>query len=210
MKIGSVVKILSLAVVLAPAGLQGSIINNSFETPVQSAGGFTYLPTGAGIGWVFTGNSGIAANSSPWYAGSAPDGVQAAFIQSGTNSGFSQSISLTVGDIYDFSFLDAERPSYPADTITVSLNSVVIGTYTPSTTTFTLQTTSQIVATSANETLSFVGVAAGPDSGSAIDNVTVADLGPSAAPEPGTLFLLVPALGGLAIVVRRRFTADRP
>jgi hypothetical protein len=213
MKFTNFARTVCLAAFIAPACLQASIIinNASFETPVQGAGGFTYNPTGVGIGWTFIGGAGIASNGSPWYVGAAPDGTQAAFLQvapSATPGAFSQSLALTVGDIYQITFLAAERNlSLPPDTFAVSLGGSGIGSFSPATTSFVLNTTSTIVATAASEVLLFQSTSPSTaDRDSAIDNVIITDLGP-AVPEPGTFFLLIPALGGLTVLARRRSKA---
>jgi hypothetical protein len=213
MKISAFTRCVGLAAFLLPACLQGSIIvtNFSFETPTLSSGAFVYNPTGVAVGWTFVGDSGIAANSSPFYAPVAPDGVQAAFLQvapSSTAGAFSQSISgLTIGDNYSITFFAAERSGFPTDVFTVSLGGTSVGSFTPSTTSFVSETGTTIAATATSETLLFQSTSSGTvDSDSAIDKVVITDLGPSAVPEPGTFLLLVPALGGLALFARRRST----
>jgi hypothetical protein len=215
MKVSAFLRCVGFAAFVLPACLQGSIIvtNYSFETPLLSAGGFSYNPTGAGIGWTFTGSSGIAAINSPWFNVTAPNGTQAAFLQASTAQNptvgaFSQTISgLTIGDVYQISFdaaLRSETVNYPPDVFSVSLGGTSGGSFTPASKSFVLDTTSSIVATSTSETLLFQSLSSGAvDSDSIVDAVTIADLGPS-VPEPGTFLLLVPALGGLALFARRR------
>jgi hypothetical protein len=99
--------------------------------------------------------------------------------------------------------------SYPADVFSVSLGGTSVGSFTPSSSAFTLDTTTTIVATAMSEVLLFQSTSSGSiDSASIIDAVAVTDLTPTpGVPEPGTFFLFAPALGGLALVVRRRLNA---
>ncbi|MBK7743710.1 MAG: fibronectin type III domain-containing protein [Betaproteobacteria bacterium] len=56
--------------------------NLGFEAP-SLAGGFQYAP--GGVGWVFSGNTGITGNGNAFTSGNpaAPEGVQVAFVQQG-------------------------------------------------------------------------------------------------------------------------------
>src|ERR1700692_1111684 len=98
---------------------QASIIisNPSFEIPSLGAGGYSYNTPGAT--WVFANHSGEAATGSPWFSGSPPDGVQAAFLQNllgdaaGSDS-ISQSLGLTIATSYQFTFSAALRPGFQA------------------------------------------------------------------------------------------------
>ncbi len=65
-----------------------------FETPAQSAGGFTYRP--AGSGWTIEGAAGLARNASPWFVNNAPEGSQAVFLQSNNSAGAAGTISRSV------------------------------------------------------------------------------------------------------------------
>jgi hypothetical protein len=84
----------------------GALVNGSFEIPALVASGYRYNPTASGIGWVFSGNSGIQHNGSGWGAAAAPSGTQTAFIQ-GTGS-MSQPLTLKAGS-YTLSFQAARR-----------------------------------------------------------------------------------------------------
>src|SRR5208282_6019053 len=72
-----------------------ALVNASFEIPALGSG-YQYRPTAAGVGWTFSGNSGIQDNNSVWGAALAPDGTQTALIQS--TSTISQSLSLNAGN----------------------------------------------------------------------------------------------------------------
>jgi hypothetical protein len=212
MKTPNFARLCCLAAFVLPSALQGSIIvtNFSFETPLLSVGGFQYNPSGVGVGWSFVGDSGISHNGGPFFAGTAPNGVQAGFLQAtptDTVGAFSQSISgLTIGDNYSITFFTAERSGFASDAFSVSLGGTSVGTFNPASTSFILQTGNTIAATGTSETLLFQSTGIHlSDSASAVDNIVITDLGPS-IPEPGTFLLLVPALGGLALFARRRTT----
>ena len=83
-----------------------SLLNPGFESPVLSTGGYQYNATAADIAWTFSGNSGIERNGSPWGAAPAPEGMQAAFIQS--TGSISQTLSFGPGT-YTLAFMAAQR-----------------------------------------------------------------------------------------------------
>ena len=83
-----------------------SLLNPGFESPALSNGGYQYNATAADIAWTFSGNSGIERNGSAWSAAPAPEGVQAAFIQSTGSIG--QALSFGPGT-YTLSFMAARR-----------------------------------------------------------------------------------------------------
>jgi hypothetical protein len=153
-----------------------TVDNASFETPVQSSGGFTYGPTGTG-GWVFGGEAGIARNSSPWYINPAPDGNQAAYIQSnGSGAYFYQNINFPSAGAYVISFDIVRRnASYEGNDIDVRMDGVSIGSVSN-----TQQTTDNWATftftyncpSAGNHELRFVGTRAN-DRDSAIDRVRV-------------------------------------
>jgi len=105
-----------------PASAQ-TIVNAGFETPIVSGGNFTYNPSGPGVGWTFSGNSGISGNGSAFNVGNpnAPEGVQVGFVQG--IGFFSQAVSGFAAGTYAFSFDAAQRHSggggqtngYPTD-----------------------------------------------------------------------------------------------
>jgi hypothetical protein len=190
---------------------QASIIaNNSFETPSLGAGGFSYNTAGAS--WIFANHSGEAATGSPWFSGSPPDGVQAAFLQNlagdaaGSDSISQSLVGLTISTSYQFTFFAAMRPGYNADPFNVFLGSNNLGTFTPLSTTFASFTTAPVTASSTTMTLSFVTAGASPnDITSVIDNVGIQALG---VPEPGSFVLLgggLLALGSMFKLKRRNY-----
>jgi hypothetical protein len=113
-KVGSIIVFCALLQFTAPTGAKAAtIVDNSFETLSLTPGGFVNDP--AGTGWIFdpNGASGIASAGSPWLSVTAPDGTQAAFLQSCQSQGwFSQTISdLTVGETYEITFWPLSGPT---------------------------------------------------------------------------------------------------
>lgn len=200
-----------IGAILMPARARAGVVvtNASFEAPTYTSGNYAYDPTGV-PGWTFSGRAGISASSSPWFAGAPPDGSQAAFIQSApsTNGTISQTLTgFTAGQSYSVTFWIADRPSYSADPVTVSLGGTNLGTFTPTTTSFVQVTTSTLIASATSMTLVFTGAASSGDINSAIDLVSVSG-GSTPIPEPAGAALL---LAGISILyaVRRRKGAAR-
>lgn len=146
-----------------------------FETPSIGSGSYQYNPTGGS--WTFNGangnGSGIVGNGSAFLSPSAPQGVQAAFIQkTGT---ISQTISgFTPGINYTISFLAAERLNN-AQSWNVTVNGAVIGSFNPgSSATDYVNYSATFTATAATQTVAFVGTdLAGGDNTVFIDNVRI-------------------------------------
>lgn len=131
-----------------------SVADASFESPPQN-GGFTSNPSPSGV--AFSGNSGIASNGSAWEFVAAPDGIQEAFVQGGASPAtIAMSASgLTPGASYSVRFSMAQRAGYPPIPVTVSFNGTVLGTYTPSSSSFVQTTTAAFPASSDTGTLTF-------------------------------------------------------
>lgn len=194
---------------LALAGIaSGSVVYNySFETPVQSPDGFTYNPTDPN--WTFDGNSGVAAEGSPFFTVAPPDGDQAAFLQvygGGPASGdsISQTITLlTVGNAYQFTLWAALRPGFAVNDFDVTFGGTTIADVVPTSTNFVEFTTSAILATSTSEVLSFqsLDTAGSFDADSIIDDIGISNV--SGAPEPATLAMLGSGLIGMYWLRRR-------
>ncbi|HWD91571.1 MAG TPA: family 78 glycoside hydrolase catalytic domain [Verrucomicrobiae bacterium] len=145
-----------------------------FETPNIGAG-YQYNPTGGP--WTFGGTSpsgsGIVVNGSLFYNPTAPEGVQAAFIQEyGT---VSRSLpGFLPGTNYTVTFSAAERPNN-RESWNVKIDNTVIGSYNPSSsaTSYT-DYVATFTATAATHKLSFVGTdLAGGDNTIFIDNIRI-------------------------------------
>jgi hypothetical protein len=178
------------------------VINNSFEIPAFSSGGWSYYSGSPDGSWTYT-SAGVANENSPWFLGAPPDGTQAAFCQNACT--ISQSLSgFQIGQSYSVSFYMADRPGYNPIGIQVLLGGADLGTYTPvnGNTAFVPVTTTSTIANATTMTLSFNGVYSEGDVDTALDLVTVN--GATAAPEPSSMAGIV-AAGLLGLLARRRF-----
>jgi hypothetical protein len=191
-------------------------VNNDFQS-ADVGSNYLYNPTltdQGGSGWTFSsiGTAGGGSNDngaliygSEWYADTAPGGSQVAGLQqfSGSTSqaSISQEISgFTVGADYDVSLYMTERaylgknPS-AGDTIEVLLGGQVLGTFTPTTMTWTPVTTSVMQATATTMNLEFLSTSTGVLSTSEVDtlftDVSIFDPGdPTGVPEPASYLLV--------------------
>jgi hypothetical protein len=149
-----------------------SLVNASFEIPTLS-GGYQYNPSATGIGWTFSGSSGIQGNGSAWGAAPAPAGTQTAFIQSTGN--IAQTLSLNAGS-YTLSFQAAQRTCCVGpyvQPVKVTVDGTQIGSLvSPASPSFTAFSISFSVATSGAHTLAFTGTDL-TDKTTFIDNVTL-------------------------------------
>lgn len=197
-----------------------TIADNSFESPVVTNSNL-YIVDPTGIpGVTFNALSGIARNGSvflffPSYP--APDGSQAAFIQSnssGTGAVSLQVSGLVSGQSYTISF-DASAinstngPSfYPADPLTVSFNGTQLGgLYTPAVgttaNTFMSFTTPSFVAGGSTGLIAFTGSQSTPLEVSLLDLVTVNAVAVAGGvPEPATWAMMLVGFAGLGGTLR--------
>ena len=155
----------------SPSGIQ----NGSFESPPIAT--YAYRPSSS---WTFIGNAGIQHNGSPWGAPNAPDGVQTAFLQCGSNplgnGTISQVFTVPADGTYSISFYSALRAYRTSPTLmsfNVTMDGTNIGSFSPTSTAFSQFTTSQILLTAGSHTLSFVGTGTAPDTSDFIDFVTL-------------------------------------
>jgi hypothetical protein len=163
-------------VALAPV-LAAAVADPSFEVPDKGAD-FAYAPEVAGIS--FSGSAGIAANGSAWGFAPAPDGHQVGFLQGGfariamNLSGLEPNAAGPFpGVLYAVQFQIAQRPGFGVNPVTVWIDGTQIGTYTPTSTSFTPVTSVPFTAQKTIGTISFTGNSTTGDTGTAIDMVTV-------------------------------------
>jgi len=155
-----------------------AVANFGFETPSIGAN-YQYNPSGAL--WTFSGGSGngagILGNGSGFNNPNAPEGTQAAFVQSyGT---ISQTLSGFVpGTVYQVRYAAAQRPG-SSESWNVKIDNTVIQTNVPGGTSYAIYTAS-FVATATTHTLAFVGTdLAGGDNTVFLDNVQVSIVTPT-------------------------------
>lgn len=142
-----------------------TVANSGFEAP--SLSNFQYGPTGSS--WNFTGSAGIQHNGSDFGASAAPEGVQTALLQN--DAEMNQSVAFTAGT-YKVNFKAAKRSSGGTQTFNVYYDSTLIGTFSPSSTSFTSFSTSTFTATAGNHVIKFLGTMTG-DNTDFIDDVTI-------------------------------------
>jgi hypothetical protein len=166
---------------VAVSAMAEAMANFSFEVPNIGSGNYVYNPSGGF--WTFNGaspnGSGIVGNGSAFSNPNAPDGVQAAFVQSyGT---ISQTLSGFVpGTTYQVRYYAAQRPGY-SEAWNVMIDNKVIDSFNPgaSATSYTLYT-AIFVASAATHTLSLVGTdLAGNSDAVFIDDVQVTIVPPT-------------------------------
>ncbi|TMH34375.1 MAG: PKD domain-containing protein [Betaproteobacteria bacterium] len=146
--------------------------NGSFEVPALGSG-YQYSPSGAGVGWTFGAGTGIEGNGSQWFAAAAPDGSQAAFIQSlGT---MAQTVDLASGS-YTLSFKAAQRACCITpylQPVMVTVDGVQVGDVVfPPSTDFTAFSIPFQILTSGPHTIAFTGTDAS-DKSTFIDAVNI-------------------------------------
>jgi hypothetical protein len=144
-----------------------------FEQLPLGAGGYQYNP--AGSAWTFSGNAGVAGNSSAFTSGNpaAPQGSQVAFLQN--TGGVTQSMTFAAGT-YTIGFNAAQRGNGGgAQTFQVLVDGAVVGTFNNLTGTgYNTLTTGSFAVTAGNHTVTFQGTNLnGGDNTAFIDNVMI-------------------------------------
>ncbi len=142
-----------------PTGPPSTLQGIGFETPAMP-GSFQYGP--AGSGWTFYREAGIASNGSLFGVGlygaaAAPQGTQVGFVQK--RGRIEQSFGgATVGESYRVRFALAARPgdSTP-QAVTVTFDDVILGTYTPTSTSYMEFTTPPITQGGGTHWIGFTG-----------------------------------------------------
>ncbi len=149
-----------------------------FEQPSVGAGHFEYQP--AGSPWAFSPGAGISANNSGFTAGNppAPQGTQVALLQ-GTGS-FSQTVTGWAPGSYRITFSAAQRGNVQAShqNFDVLVDGVVVGTFTPSGTSYQSSSTTVFSVAEGAHTITFQGLdSAGGDNTAFVDDVSIVPTG---------------------------------
>ncbi len=167
---------------VSPVGGSGdpvALTNAGFESPDAGQFAYTYAPTGSG--WTFGTSAGLARNGSPWFVNSAPEGIQAAFIQSNNiGSSVSRSVSFPSTGNYVVRFSLVRRGFsgvlYEANDVAVRMDGVTLGTITNTSQpddTWRVFSVPFNCTNAGNHTLSFAGMRGGGDYDSCLDNVQI-------------------------------------
>jgi len=169
-------------------------VNLGFEAP--SVGAYQYNPSDAF--WTFNGSSGdgsgLIANGSAFLNPNAPEGLQAAFVQS--HGSISQMLSgFTPGTNYTITYSAAQRSGdnqHGGESWNVMIDNTVIKTNGPGGTSYADYTAS-FIATATAHTLKFVGTdLATGDNTVFLDNIRIS---PSIQPASASVALTSPANG---------------
>jgi uncharacterized protein YqjF (DUF2071 family) len=190
------------------SGVSSSLLNGGFEIPALGSG-YQYSPSAAGVGWTFSGGSGIEGNGSAFGAASAPDGTQAAFIQSAGS--IAQTVNLNAGS-YTLSFRAAQRlccVSPYVQPIKVTVDGVQIGALiSPQSTSFAAFSVSFVISTAGAHTIAFTGTDTA-DKTTFIDAVTLAaaNLGPTTTALSSSLN---PSTSGSRVTLTATVTGSNP
>jgi subtilase family serine protease len=151
----------------------GAILgDSSFEQVHLAAGSYQYDPTGSP--WTFTGTSGISTNDSAFTSGNpnAPDGNQVAVLQE--TGSFSQTFTVATAGSYELYFYAAQRGNRNngGEDFNVLIDGALVGTFKPTSTSYTLFSATISNLTAGSHSIEFVGVdSAGGDNTVFIDQV---------------------------------------
>jgi RHS repeat-associated protein len=182
-------------------GTSVNVANFGFESPAVGAGSFQYAPTGGA--WTFAAGGGLTGNNSGFTGGlAAPEGSQAAFLQAGSASYISQSISgFQAGTNYIVTFAAAQRSNCcnaGGQDFQVYLDGALLGTFHPSASGYADYSTPTFTTSAGTHVLKFVGLnSLGGDHTAFIDNVRIQG---SPVPGLGVQWLVTDQLGTPRIV----------
>ncbi len=138
---------------------QSALADPGFESPTLAT--YSYGPIIAGSSWTFGGNTGIEHNGSAFGAATAPQGTQAAFLQ---NSGgcVQRAVSGWTAGSHSVTLKVAQRSgTLGGQTLQVYLDSVSLGTVTPSSTSWTSYTSGSTTLTAGTHVIKVCGTASG-------------------------------------------------
>ncbi len=172
------------------AGPIPAVGDAGFEQLAVGSGGYSNDSTGSA--WTFSspsggstaGYAGVSGNNSPYTGGnpSAPQGSQVALLQGGGM--ISQSVAGWAAGTYTISFDAAQRANYQAsrEDFEVLVDGAVVGTFTPSGTSYQVYTTVAFNVAAGSHTIEFLGLdSAGGDNTAFLDAVSVAVAAPVAS-----------------------------
>ena len=155
-------------------GQTNNLINNvtvnnyGFETPaIASSPGFVQNPTGGS--WTFTGSCGIVINGGNYGNPVSIEGTQAAYLQQ--TGYFQQTLSFPTTGTYTFMFSSAQR-SGNTQSFDVIVDASIMGTITPSSTSYSSYSVSVAGLTAGNHTIKFLGKSTA-DNTAFIDNLII-------------------------------------
>ncbi len=154
--------------------------DGSFELPDLQGGTFLYANNISGSGWTLTGDSGISENGSGFtYANpNAPLGTQIGLLQM-QNSQIAKTVGLTANTYYIVRFKAAQR-SGNSQNFNVYMGPNLVGTVTPSSSTYQELNTTSISGLSGPQTLRFTGInTAGGDNTAFLDDIRLQQINPS-------------------------------
>ena len=188
-------QIAAVAVAVAPA-----VGDSGFESPSEGTGSAAYAYNPTGTAWTFSGptssgGSGVAGNGSAFTSGNpnAPEGTQVAFLQQAGS--MSQSIAGWAAGSYTISFQAAQRGGGSSNDFEVEVDGTVVGTFTPSGTSYASYTTPTFTVSAGSHAVEFLGLgSAGGDNTAFIDAVSVALAATPAGPAVGDPGFEAPAL----------------
>ncbi|MCX5805532.1 MAG: hypothetical protein NT010_05610 [Proteobacteria bacterium] len=158
------------------------------------------MPTGSGIGWTFSGGTGVSDSYTAW-GGAAYDGSRFAFLKQ-ADSSISQSFNLTSTSKVAIDFFMALRPGYPAgQQVKVLLDGFEKSLFPANSSEWAEKTVDFGVLSAGSHILAFIGTGSGAlDTSAYLDNI---QLTATPVPLPSALYLLAPGLLGLVGLKRK-------
>jgi hypothetical protein len=151
-----------------------------FEQVVVGPGVFEYDPTGSA--WAFSGSSGVSGNNSGFNSSNpaAPQGAQVAFLQ--RTGSLSQIVTGWAATSYVLTFDAAQRGSSnqaSRQDFEVLVDGNVVGTCTPTSTSYQSYSTAAFTVTAGTHTITFQGLdSAGGDNTAFIDEISAMQVNP--------------------------------
>ncbi len=153
----------------------GELKNGGFETPAIASSSSTKTRVGPFTSdWVFDSRSGIQGNGSVFApAANAPEGTQTAYLKTdnGVNGTIQQQLTMAAGT-YKLSFKAAKRTGLGGtQTFDVYVDNQKVGTFAPTTGTYTAYTSNAFTVTAGQHTIRFAATSTTGDNTAFIDDV---------------------------------------